>query len=51
VVPILQEAGWALGPVWVGTENLLQAYSSKNVKLIKERAWGGDGGIECGRGC
>jgi len=22
LVPTVQEAGWALGPVWVGTENL-----------------------------
>jgi hypothetical protein len=22
LVPIVQEAGWALGPVWIGAENL-----------------------------
>ena len=24
-VPVVQEAGWAPGPVWIGTENLVSA--------------------------
>ena len=37
-VPIVQEAGWALGPVWTGAENLAPTgIRSRTVQLVVGR--------------
>jgi len=37
-VPIVQEAGWASGPVWTGAENLAQpGFDPRTVQLVGSR--------------
>jgi hypothetical protein len=37
-VPILQEAGWAPGPVWIGAENLAPlGFDTRTVQLVGSR--------------
>jgi hypothetical protein len=37
-VPIVQEAGWAAGPVWTGAENLAPPrFDPRTVQLVANR--------------
>jgi len=37
-VPIVQEVGWAAGPVWTGAENLTSpGYDSRTVQVVASR--------------